>query len=40
MSAPSVKSQGDQEEVHFIDGDELQLVKINSPATLRWPHLK
>jgi hypothetical protein len=32
MSAPSVKSKGDQEEVTSMDSDELQLVKkINHP---------
>jgi hypothetical protein len=36
MSAPSVKSKGDQEEVSSMDSDELQLVKkINYSATLR-----
>jgi hypothetical protein len=41
MSAPSVKSKGDQEEASSMDSDELQLVKkINHLATLRWPYLK
>jgi hypothetical protein len=40
MSAPFIKTKGEQEEAPSMDSDELQLVKkINHLATLRWPYL-